>query len=118
MIIKSALLNRWGISGHDIEDSAVDHVEEVHHDEALEHEGLVFHSPSSEYFITKFDVQLRAEEVVRDICDLRASVHEDEHGDDLVDGLRKDSTHHRLCDQRILNANTFFTDISGVRSFS
>ena len=118
MIIKSALLNRWGISGHDIEDSAVDHVEEVHHDEALEHEGLVFHSPGSERLSSHFVVQLSAEEVVRDICDLRASVHEDEHGDDLVDGLRKDSAHHRLCDQRILNANTFFTDISGVRSFS
>ena len=41
LIIKCALLNGWGINGHDIKDSAVDHVEEVHHDEALEHEGLV-----------------------------------------------------------------------------
>jgi len=49
---------------------------------------------------------------------LRASVHEDEHGDELVEGLRKDSTHHRLCDQRILYANTFLTDLGRVRSLS
>ena len=75
LIIKCALFNGWGINGHDIKDSAVDHVEEVHHDKALEHEGLVLHSPGCNLCTEIVNVQLRAKEVVRDISDLWASVH-------------------------------------------
>ena len=78
----------------------------------------MFHSPGSKTITAKFDIQLRAEEVVRDISNLRTSEHKNVHGDDLVDGLRKDSAHHRLCDQRILHTNTFFADFGRVRSFS
>ena len=118
LLINCALLDGWGINRHGIKDSAVEHVEEVHHDEALEHEGLVLHSPGWNCGITKFNVQLRAEEVVGDVSDNRASIHEDKHGDNLVDRLREDGAHHRLRDQRILHADTFLADFGRVRSFS
>lgn len=42
-IDKRAFFNR-AIAWHLVEDTAVDHVEDVHNDEALEHECLVLHS--------------------------------------------------------------------------
>jgi hypothetical protein len=118
MFINCGLLDGCGINRHGIKDSAVEHVEEVHHDEALEHEGLVLHSPGWNRGISELNVQLRAEEIVGDVSDNGASIHENEHRDNLVDRLREDGAHHRLCDQRILHADTFLADFGRVRSFS
>jgi len=96
--------------GHLVEDTAVDHVEEVHHDEDLEHEGLVQQSVGRLLVVLK----LSGVEVVGDTEHLGASVEHDEHDDELVDTLRKDGAHHRLGDQLVGGTDTVTADFSGM----
>lgn len=96
--------------GHLVENSAVDHVEEVHHDEDLEHQSLVHHSVGGNVVV----LHLGGKEVVGDIEHGGATVEHDDHDDELVDTLGKDGAHHRLGDKLIGGLDTVSTDFSGM----
>lgn len=105
--------------GHVINDTAVEHVEEVHEDENLEQKSLVELSVGRE-IVT--DLELFFVKVVSDVASLSfgavtdrvhegASEEKDVHDEELVDALGKDSAHHWLGDDLIVLLNAVRADL-------
>jgi len=105
-LLNGALLN-LSSDGHSIEDTAVDHVEQVHHDECLEEEGLMEHSVAGSAVSI---LHLSAVEVVLNVADLGSEVGKHEHDNNLVDELEHDLTGHSLGDDFVLGR-----DASGLK---
>lgn len=72
--------------GKRVKNSAVDHVEQVHHHEAVEHEGLVQAAVAHRAI---WVCHLRLEQVVVVVADLGGDVEQQKHDDQLVEGLEQ-----------------------------
>ena len=108
-LLEATLLNAL-LHRHGVKNTAVNHVEEVHDDEAVEHEGLVDHARAVNTVLNK----LSRVEVVGSVRGGGSSVHKDKHNDDHVDGLGKDSTHHGFGDDFVVGSDAFLADVLGV----
>lgn len=100
--------------GHLVEDTAVDHVEHVHHDEDLEHESLVEQTVSGELFITDLVSEVGRVEVVWDLEHCRASVEHEQHDEELVEGLGEDGSHHWLGDDVVVGVDAVLANLGWV----
>ena len=109
-LFDGALFN-FNLSWHGIKDTAVDHVEKVHHDEGLEEESLVKHAEGSSSIGV---LHLSSVKVVLDIEHLGSKVGKDEHSDDLEDGLEENLANHGLSDDLVFCGNALFGDLVGV----
>jgi hypothetical protein len=110
-LVHAALLDGWAGNGHGAKDTAVEHVEQVHDDEAMEHEGLVLHAPAGDTIASS---ERTSEEFVFNSGGSRASVHKDDHSDELVESLRKDVSHHQLGNDLLVLLDAFLSDLSRV----
>ena len=80
-----------------IDDTAVDHVEEIHDDEALEHESLVVSTSREDAIITGVTpLHWRGEQVVLIITDDGRNIEKEDHDDELIESLEEDLAHHGL----------------------
>ena len=84
-LVKAAFLNRHRSRRHRAKDTTVNHVEEVHHDETLEHEGLVKDAVGRGAVGV---LHLLFEEIVRIATCSRSGVQKDDHYNHLVENLR------------------------------
>jgi hypothetical protein len=109
-LLDGALLN-LSSDGHSIEDTAVDHVEQVHHNEHLEEEGLMEHSVAGG---TVSILHLGAVEVVLDVADLGSEVGKHEHANQLVDELEHDLAGHSLGDDLVLGRDASGLECLGI----
>lgn len=94
----------------------IEHVEDVHHHEGLEQQGIVLHAVSS---FTRLDVsELAMDQVVLDAEDSGAKVQKSKHHDPLVNDLGENCSHHNGRDDVVLLHDSFLAALSWVRSFS
>ena len=100
------------LSGHGVKHTAVNHVEQVHHDEHLEEERLVEHAVTGRSIGV---LHLGLVEVVLDVADLGSEVGEHKHGNDLVKELEKNLTDHGLGDNLVLGRDALLGDLVGIR---
>lgn len=100
--------------GHLVEDTAVDHVEHVHHDENLEQEGLVKQAVGGNFFITNCLPKLSGVQAVWDLEHNWTSIEHQKHNEKLVDGLGQDGSHHGFSDDVFLVVDALLADISWV----
>ena len=107
----------WGafkLDRHLVEDTAVEHVEHVHHDEDLEHKGLVEEAISGVLFIANLSSELGGVQVVLDLEHSGTGVEQEEHDEDLIEGLGEDGSHHGLGDDVLASVDALFADLSWV----
>jgi len=101
-------------NGHLVEDTAVDHVEHVHHDENLEQKGLVNQTVSGNFLVTNFLPKLSGVQVVWDLEHNWTSIEHQNHDEKLVDGLGKNRSHHGLSDDVVICVDALLADIGWV----
>ena len=107
----------WGafeLDWHLVEDTAVEHVEHVHHDEDLEHEGLVEETVGGVLFIANLSSELGGVQVVLDLEHSWTGVEQEEHDENLIEGLGEDGSHHGLGDDVLASVDALFADLSWV----
>ena len=95
--------------------SAVEHVEEIHHHEGLEHEGVVLKvvACSSISFVKRV-----LDQVVADSEHGWSSEEQDKHNDSLVEYLRSDSSPHEWGQDLVVLLNALSSEFGWVWGFS
>lgn len=84
------LIHTFRHDGHLVKDTAVDHVEHVHHDENLEHEGLVKKAVSGNFLVANFLSELSGVQGVFDLEHNWTNIEHQNHDEKLIEGLGQD----------------------------